>query len=70
MMSLLEFYNTVPGDIFVTSDYLLKQLVNLLIFHFLALRYHHRHNQMLQILCADGSYSEGGKEELIKAEAM
>ena len=34
------------------------------------LKYHHRYNQMLQFWCADGSESEGDKEELIKVEAM
>ena len=70
MISLAKYCKTVPGDIFGASDYELKRLVNLLIFHFFSFNSHHRHNKMLQFWCADGSDSEEDKEELIKVEAM
>ena len=47
-----------------------KQLGNILIFHFLSLKSHHRHNQTLQFLCEDGSDSEEDKELLIEVEAI
>ena len=68
MMSLVECYKTVPGDIFGASYSRLKRLLNLLIFQFLSLKYHHRHNQMLEFWCADSSDSEEDKGELIKVE--
>ena len=34
MMSLVEQFKTVPGDIFGACDSRLKQIVNILIFHF------------------------------------
>ena len=70
MMSLVEFCKNVPGDIFGASYSQLNHLVNLLISTFFYLKYHHRHNQMLQFWCADGSDSEEDKEELIEFEAM
>ena len=61
MMSLVEFCKTVPGDIFGISDYLSKQLGNLLILHFFFLNFHHINNQMHRFLCADGFDSEEDK---------
>ena len=66
----LELCKPVPGDVFGASYYQLKCLVNLLILHFLSLKSHHRHNQMLQFLCTYGSDSEEYKEELIEVEDM
>ena len=70
MMSLLEYCKNVPRDIFIMSDSLLKHLGNLLAFHFLSLKSHHTHNQMLQFQCADGSDSEEDEEDLIEVETM
>ena len=34
------------------------------------LKYLHRHNQMIQFLCGDGSDSDKDKEEMIEVEAI
>ena len=70
-MSLIELCKTAPGDIFGASDSLLQWPVNLLILHFFfSINSHHRHNKMLQFLCADDSDSEEYKGQLIKDEAI
>ena len=70
MMSLVECCKNVPADIFGAIDSWLKQLGNLLIFHFFSLKNNHRNIQMLQLLYSDGSNSKEDKEELIEVEAM
>ena len=70
MILLVEFYKNLPWDILETSDYRLKWLGNLLIFHFFSLKNNHRNIQMLQLLYSDGSNSKEDKEELIEVEAM
>ena len=61
MRSLIECFQTVPGDIFSAIVYRLKRLGNILFLHFSSLKYHHKHNEMLQFWCADGSDSEEDK---------
>ena len=69
MISLVEFCKYIRGDIFGRSDSQLKWLRNITHTTFF-LGYHHRHNWMLQYLCAYGYSEEKDKEELIKVEAM
>ena len=61
MMSLIECYKIVPGDIFGISDILLKRIENILNFHLFYLKNRHRHYQMLQFWCIDSSDSEEDK---------
>ena len=68
MMSLVEWCKTVSGEIFFRIYYRLKWLINLIIFK-LFLKYHHRHNQMLQFWCANDNGDAEYEEELIKVEA-
>ena len=49
---------TIPGDIFGTGDVRLNFLENLSTSHQFTLKYYHRHNQMLQFLCAYGSVNK------------
>ena len=70
MVSLVEFCKTMPGDILDTIDFWLKPLGNPLIIKFLSLKYHHRHDKIVQFWCADGYGSEEEKKELIEVEYM
>ena len=54
MISLVECCKTVPGEILEASDSWLNWPINIRILDFF-LKCYHRHDQMLQFWCADGS---------------